>query len=236
MEGLTERIARWIAGDIVLSPRPGVALRRWREMFNVSQSALAMELNISPSVISDYESGRRKSPGIVTARKIVEALLKHDLESGGKMIATLSRILGIHLPSEVVLDLRELEEAITINDFCELIKAEIVACPQLKDRKLFGYTVIDSIKAILSLSADDFRRLYGMTSERALIFTGVGTGRSPLVAVKVAGLTPGLIVLHGEIKKIDPLAVKIAEQLHLPVAISRLRTAEEIVRELRSLK
>jgi predicted transcriptional regulator len=57
-----------------------------------------------------------------------------------------------------------------------------------------------------------------------------------MVAVKVAGLTPGLIVLHGEIKKIDSLAVKIAEQLHLPVAISRLSTVEEIVKELRTLK
>jgi putative transcriptional regulator len=236
MEGLRERVARWIAGDIVLSPRPGAALRRWREMFNVSQTALAMELGISPSVISDYESGRRKSPGTITTKKIVEALIKHDLQSGGKMLNALSRILGIHLPSEVVLDLRELEEAITVDDFCKLIKAEIVACPELRDRKLFGYTIIDSIKAILSLSADDFRRLYGMTSERALVFTGVGTGRSPMVAVKVAGLTPGLIVLHGEIKKIDSLAVKIAEQLHLPVAISRLSTVEEIVKELRTLK
>jgi putative transcriptional regulator len=236
MEGLRERVARWIAGDIVLSSKPSLALRRWREMFNMSQTELAMELGVSPSVISDYESGRRKSPGITTARKIVEALIKHDLKSGGRMLNSLSHVLGIYLPSEVVLDLRELEEAITVGEFCELVKADLVACPQLRDRKLFGYTVIDSLKAILSLSSEDFRRLYGMTSERALIFTGVGTGRSPLVAVKVAGLTPGLIVLHGEIKKIDPLAVKIAEQLHLPVAISHLRAAEEIVEKLRSLK
>jgi putative transcriptional regulator len=236
MEGLRERVARWIAGDIVLSPRPGLALRRWREMFNASQTALAVELGVSPSVISDYESGRRKSPGIGTVKKIVAALIEHDSRSGGRMLGSLSRVLGAPLPSEVVLDLRELEEAVTVERFCELLKADILVCPQLKDRKIFGYTVIDSLKAILSLSSEDFRRFYGMTEERALVFTEVGTGRSPLVAVKVVGLTPGLVVLHGKINRIDPLAVKIAEQLHLPVAISRLPGVEEIIQELRSLK
>ncbi len=205
-------------------------------MFNTSQTALAVELGISPSVISDYESGRRKSPGIRTVKKIVAALIEHDSRSGGRMLGSLSRVLGAPLPSEVVLDLRELEEAVTVERFCELAKAEILVCPQLKDRKIFGYTVIDSLKAILSLSSEDLRRLYGMTEERALVFTEVGTGRSPLVAVKVVGLTPGLVVLHGKIDKIDPLAAKIAEQLHLPVAISRLPKVEEIIRELRTLK
>jgi len=110
-----------------------------------------------------------------------------------------------------------------------------VACPQLAERKLFGYTVVDSLKAILSLSSEDFKKFYGMTAERALVFTGVGTGRSPLVAIKVVGISPGLVVLHGVIEKIDPLAVKIAEQLLLPVAISRLRRVEDIIENLKKL-
>lgn len=235
MERLRETVAKWIAGDIVFSPKPSAALRRWREMFNVSQTALAMALGMSPSVVSDYESGRRKSPGIGVVKKMVEALIEHDQRSGGRMLGSLSYVLGSHLPSEVVLDLRELEEAVTVERFCELVKGELVACPQLAERRLFGYTVVDSLKAILSLSSEDFKKFYGMTAERALVFTGVGTGRSPLVAIKVVGISPGLVVLHGVIEKIDPLAVKIAEQLLLPVAISRLRRVEDIIGNLRKL-
>ncbi len=200
----------------------------------MSQAALAFALGVSPSVVSDYETGRRKSPGILSIKKVVEALIEHDLKSGGRMLDSLSRVLG-SLPAEVVLDIRELEQGATVREFCRLLDAELVACPQLSEKKLFGYTVIDSLKAIVSLSSEDFKRFYGMSTERALIFTGVGTGRSPLVAVKVAGIPPGMIVLHGSVRKIDPLAVKIAEQLHLPVAISSLSSPAEIVHSLRKL-
>lgn len=236
MEQTKEKVARWIAGDIVFSKNPSHSLRRWREMFGMSQSLLALALGVSPSVISDYESGRRKSPGTEMVKKIVSALLEHDLKSGGKMVLSLSRVLGVSLPSDTVIDMKELNSAVSVAEFCRLVNAELVTCSHLSDRKLFGYTIINSQNAILSLSADDFKRLYGMTSERALIFTGVGTGRSPLVAIKVAGIVPGLVVLHGSLKELDALAAKIAEQLHLPVAISRLRRAEDLVERLKPLE
>jgi predicted transcriptional regulator len=40
--------------------------------FKISQTELADHLKLSPSVISDYESGRRKSPGIQTIKKIIK--------------------------------------------------------------------------------------------------------------------------------------------------------------------
>ncbi|MHA2374126.1 MAG: helix-turn-helix domain-containing protein, partial [Candidatus Thorarchaeota archaeon] len=63
-----ERLARRIAGEIALSDHPGKTMRVWRERFRLPQIVLADYLNISPSVISDYESGRRKSPGTTTIR------------------------------------------------------------------------------------------------------------------------------------------------------------------------
>ncbi|MCL4331308.1 MAG: helix-turn-helix domain-containing protein, partial [Candidatus Thermoplasmatota archaeon] len=53
-----------IAGEITIAENPGETIRKWREEFQVSQLDLARYLEISPSVISDYESGRRKSPGV----------------------------------------------------------------------------------------------------------------------------------------------------------------------------
>jgi len=93
-----ERIAKQIAGDITLSERPDEAMKRWREVFNLSQRALAEALGVSPSQISDYESGRRKSPGVLTVKKLVEALIRLDEERGGKTLSALHRLLTIHLP------------------------------------------------------------------------------------------------------------------------------------------
>ena len=58
---LREVLARRIAGEIILSSSPGATMRKWRELFAVSQISLSEKMALSPSVISDYESGRRKS-------------------------------------------------------------------------------------------------------------------------------------------------------------------------------
>jgi len=60
-----------------------------------------------------------------------------------------------------------------------------------------GHTVIDSIEAITRLSSEEFYRLYGQSSNRALVFTNVTRGESPLVAMRVVNPTPNAVVLHG---------------------------------------
>ncbi|WP_139136279.1 helix-turn-helix domain-containing protein, partial [Haladaptatus sp. W1] len=71
-------LAEQIAGEITLSDDPGATLRKWRTDFDVSQTALADYLDVSSSVISDYESGRRENPGIGVVRRTVTALLDID--------------------------------------------------------------------------------------------------------------------------------------------------------------
>jgi putative transcriptional regulator len=71
-----------MAGEITLSDNPGRTLRKWREELRISQKELAGYLEISPSMVSDYESGRRRSPGTRTIRKLVDALLEIDQTSG----------------------------------------------------------------------------------------------------------------------------------------------------------
>ena len=69
---LTSRnLAKDIVGEIVLSERPEDVIRKWRNIFQISQKELAAELGMTSSVISDYESGRRKSPGIGMIKKYV---------------------------------------------------------------------------------------------------------------------------------------------------------------------
>ncbi len=232
-EPAKDRVARWIAGDIALSDKPGDALKRWRGRFEISQTALADAMKISSSVISDYEAGRRKSPGVSTIKRIVEALIESDLKAGGKVTKAFSSMFGGQLPPDVLLDMREFEKPIDGKTLCKAIDGEAVANKDLLDKKLFGYTVIDGPKAVLTLSAEEFMHLYGMTTERALVFTGVTTGRSPMIAIKVKGITPGVVVIHGEIKDVDSLGVKIAEVLRVPLIVSRITSVNELIEKLR---
>ncbi len=56
-------ISKRIAEDITFSEDPSQVLRKWCKIFNVMQSDVAKKMDIAPSVLSDYERGRRQ-PGV----------------------------------------------------------------------------------------------------------------------------------------------------------------------------
>ena len=234
LEKEKEALAKRIAGEITLSSDPGKTMRKWREIFGISQTELAEHLGVSSSVISDYEGGRRKSPGASTIRKFVEALLEIDEKRGGNVIKAFSKTIEGELPTDAILDIREFSLPVTIADVVKAVKGEVVANPHLLDRRIYGYTIVDSIRAILEMSSEEFLKLYGWTTERALVFTKVSTGRSPMIAVRVQGLKPAVIVLHG-VKKLDTLAVKLAERERVPLVISRAKDENELITGLRKL-
>jgi putative transcriptional regulator len=222
-----DSLAKRIAGEIVLSSNPGQTMRKWRGLLNVNQMELAYELALSPSVISDYETGRRLSPGSGFIKRYVEALLGLDQHRGGDYIRQMARITLD--PSDVFTDIREFMQPVTVEQVCRAVDAEVLTGREKMGQDLFGYTIIDSVKAILTLSGLDFYRIFGATSERALVFTEVSQGRSPMIAVKISPFKPRVVILHGKIKKIDPLAVSLAEHEGLPLAYSQLQSEEELV-------
>lgn len=221
-----------IAGDIVFSDNPGKTLKKWRRIFEISQKELAEKLGISPSVISDYESDRRKSPGINFIRKVINAMIEIDKERGYKVVSKYRDLIsGLNL--DVILDIKEFDRSINMEELAEILDGVII---NKTDRVINGYTIIDSINAILSLNAFDFYKLYGYTTERALIFTRVSTGRSPMVAVRVANLKPSVVVLHGlESGKVDKIAVKLAEIDNVGLVTTDI-PIEEMIRRLRSIE
>ncbi|MDI6639801.1 MAG: transcriptional regulator, partial [Methanocellales archaeon] len=116
----------------------------------------------------------------------------------------------------VIYDMYEYSTPLPLENFAELIRAEKIVGDF--NKAINGYTIIDSIKAILELSSNEFYRLYGWSTERALIFTKVSTGKSPMVAIRVTNLKPGAVVLHGlNEPEIDPTARKIAEIEQIPL-------------------
>ncbi|WP_423750610.1 helix-turn-helix domain-containing protein [Salinirarus marinus] len=194
-EAPRDDLARRIAGEITLSEDPGATLRKWRTDFGVSQTELADRLDVSSSVISDYESGRRESPGIGVVSRIVRALLDIDESRGGARIRQYARVISAGFESDIVHDLREYPTSVPLDRFYEAMDATEVVSGD--DDRVSGHTVINSIQAITRLSSEEFYRLYGQSTNRALVFTDVTRGESPLVALRVVDPTPNAVVLHG---------------------------------------
>ena len=225
-----------IAGEIILSQNPGKAMRKWRNLFELTQTEVAKQMGVSPSVISDYENDRRKSPGTLFIKRFVKALVAADELKGGNHVrkyAVFYRNLG-----SAVIDMDEFEDPISAGEIASVLEAEILAGEHLLNAPLYGYTVIDSIKAIKSLDAFDFLYLLGRNPMRVVVFTEVERGRSPLVAARLYPVKPKMIVIHGPESgsEVDELAIELAEAEKICFALCRLKTSSEIAERLRSLK
>jgi len=230
------KVAKEIIADVVLSEEPEKVLKKWRNIFGFSQKKLANYLGITSSVISDYESGRRKSPGIKVIKKYVDGLLSLDIKRGGNVIKSFSHSFQTETLSKAIIDIAEFSLGMKIQEFCKVINAEIVTKDISSiDREIYGYTVIDSIKAISEVPFDQLIRIYGTTTQRALIFTKVSTGRTPMVAIKLTNLQPGLVVLHG-VNQVDEVAEHIAKAENIPLALCRIETVEGMLEKLKSIK
>ncbi|MEA1994149.1 MAG: helix-turn-helix domain-containing protein [Euryarchaeota archaeon] len=230
-----EKLAKRMAGEIVLSDEPGKTMRKWREIFGITQTDLADHLNVSSSVLSDYEGGRRKSPGAGTIKKIVEGLIHIDIKNGGQVFHAFSRMFTTELSTDIIMDIREFSVPTEIETITKAVWGETMTPPRVSKHMIYGYTVIDSIKAILGMESEEFLRLYGWTTERALIFTKVTYGRSPMVAVKVKGLKPSVVVIHGP-KEMDPVAIKIAKMERIPLVLSKAESVDLLLKGLRNIK
>jgi putative transcriptional regulator len=226
-----EVLARRIAGEIILSGKPGVTMRKWRELFAVSQLSLSESMRLSSSVISDYESGRRKSPGAKFIRRFVLALLQIDESRGSRFIREFAKLTSS--PSMAIIDLREFPIPVRIEYLRRAINGEIVAFKEESAKEINGYTVIDSKHAIEALSGSEYTQLFGASSERALIFTNADSCTLPMMIVRVCGLKPRVVVFHKTSP--DKETIKLAEYEQIPLIYSDTPDVEQIVHSLRKL-
>ena len=232
-----ERLARRIAGEITLSDSPGQTMRMWRERFRLPQIVLADYLDISPSVISDYESGRRKSPGTSTTRRFVMALLALDERNGGQVVSAFVRLMDVSLVDlNIVLAMSDFSASMTSKEFCKRLKCTVTSGEDYLDKEIYGYTLVDVERAVKELDSEAFMKLFGATTERCLIFTKVKTGRAPMIAIKSQEFKPTLVVLHGvEVDNLDKLAIELSEQMRIPLAVSKISSIDGLVKELRGI-
>ena len=194
-----------MAGEIVISEKPGDTLKKWRNIFKLSQKNLASLLNVKPSVVCDFEKGRRASPGIGTVRKFVEAMVEYDRAQGGKIMNSMFAKDG----NSAVYDIREFNTGTPIAKLAEQINGRILSgSKEILERPIYGYTIVDSLKAITTFNV--FGDLYGWSNERAIFFSGVHYGRSPMIAIRAHPVKPR-VVIYIKPKSIDKLATKLAE-------------------------
>ena len=225
-------LAEKIAGEITLSPKPGQTIKKWRNAFNISQTELADFLNLSPSVISDYESGRRKSPGIQAVKRIIEAFLKIDEKKNNSK--TLRKYQFIVKNQDGILDIMEYPYSIPIKKFIEEIGGKLLTTKAVDIRKnVKGFTLIDGIETIKTISSAGYPNLYGWSTERALIFTNIKYGRSPMIAIRIHPVKPSIVVYHRP-GAVDPLAIQLAEKEDMPLIVTNI-PLDELKKKLVSL-
>lgn len=207
-------------------------MRKWRELFAISQMSLSEKMVVSSSsVISDYESERRKSPGTKFVRRFVWALLKIDEERGSRFIREFAKLTSS--PSMAILDLREFPIPVRVEYLCKAIKGEVVTPSGKPVKEVLGYTVVDSKRAVETLSGLEYSQLFGASTDRALIFTNVDNGCLPMMVVRVNSLKPRVVVFHGT--RPDEHSVRLAEYDQIPLIYSSLPSVDELIKSLRKL-
>lgn len=220
---IKDALSEKIAGEITLSPRPGQTIRKWRGVFGLSQTDLANYLKLSSSVISDYESGRRKSPGIQTVKKIIKAFIEIDEKHGGKVLHQYNSMVETQ---EGILEIMEYPFTISAEKFIKEIEGNVLTSNELGLKKnVKGFTLVDSVRTIETINSGDYNRLYGWSTERAIIFTGIRYGRSPMIAIRVHPVKPTVVVYHRP-GSVDALAIKLADRENIPLVTTSLSLDE----------
>ena len=227
-DDLRNKLKERIAGEITLSEAPGSSMKKWRELFGVSQVELARSIKVSTSTISDYEGNRRASPGAGIIRRFINALFAIDAQKGNEVSRNLEKFNAVE--KSPFYSIHDFSSPISGIDFSRLIDAKIIANPNYLDTvRLFGYTFLDSLRVILEISPNEYPKLFGTTNERAFIFSQVSTGRSPMVVVRVAPIKPRVVVIQ-DLESVDKLAIKISQIEHIPLLTTKLTTDEIRVR------
>src|SRR3989442_5189839 len=140
-------------------------MRKWRTEFRITQTDLAKHMRVSPSVISDYESGRRTSPGIGMIKTLVDAILEIDRRTGQKVAKRYEEF------SDVIPSMKEFSLGMRAADFLRKIDGRPLTHSPALRRVLNGYTVIDSIKTDTILGPTDHQQIHRRSRRRGVLFT-----------------------------------------------------------------
>ncbi len=216
---------------LLLNDSPGKLMRDLRERLGIRQNELARAMRISSAVLSEYENQKRRKPGAHTIKNYINAIVR--------LRGVPAVLLALHENENVdsggaILAIRELKEPIRSADLLKALSARVWSGEDMLDLPVFGYTVLDSIRAIIALKGNQFFKIFGKSSERALIFSKVGLGRSPLVAVRISPLKPRVVAIHGT-ESLEEVSVEIAKAERVILATLPKVPIEDLISRLATL-
>ena len=155
-------------------------------------------------------------------------MVEYDKAQGGKIVS--SMFAKDH--NNAVYDIREFNTGTAISKLIKDINGEIISGDEdILERPIYGYTIVDSLKAITTFNV--FGDLYGWSNERAIFFSGVHYGRSPMIAIRAHPVKPR-VVIYIKPKTIDKLAKKLAEMERIVLVKTEL-DEEKIVTILKKI-
>ncbi len=161
----------------------------------------------------------------------MEGLIESDSKRGYKITNELGRLFALNFP--FIMDMSDFVSPVTFQDIVVAVDG-IPILAELSNIQVYGYVITDSIKAITALTGMEFYQFLSVTFNKVLVFTKVSSGRSPMIALKIAPIRPKLIVLHRP-AKMDPLSIYIANKENINVVVSTKRTEDELLSGLRGL-
>ena len=132
---------------------------------------------------------------------------------------------------EGILEIMEYPYTILADTFIREIDGNILTSTEIGLKKsVKGFTLVDSVKTIETINSGDYNRLYGWSTERAIIFTGIRYGRSPMIAIRVHPVKPTVVVYHKP-GSVDSLAIKLADRENIPLVVTSL-TLDDLKKKL----
>ena len=130
---------------------------------------------------------------------------------------------------ECIIAMGEFRSGVPMDRFIEEMGGTNLNPDRVPSRMVYGYTIVDSLKAILQLNSNDYMKIYGWSTERALIFTDVTFGRSPMIAIRAHPLSPAVVVYQRP-GSIDDLAIKLARLESIPLVSTDLDVKDIVER------
>ena len=167
-------------------------------------------------------------------KKFIAGLISLDEIRGAPTIKKYS----MDLQDEAIIDIAEFTVGINPSVLIEVIEGELQKEHEGESenyirRPIMGYTLIDSILGVLRFSSMDYMKVYGRSTERALLVTKVAYGRSPMIAVRSHPIKPAMVI-YIKPDKVDRLAIRLARLERIPLVTTEL-DVEELSRRLRKL-
>ncbi len=216
------KLKQEIAGEIAVASNVSNVLKKWQNIFEISQKTLAREMKITSSTLSDYENERRQNPSIQFVLKFVNALINTDAKHNAHILKKLISVQSLN-----GFETKEFKKAIKIRH-TEGLKEFVQINTKNPNEPMYGITIIEQ-EYLQNTEFQDTGKLFGKTNKR--IFYFCSARNLELIAMflhalkSIASQNPSAIVL--ELSEAEKENCQKIIDTNLPLFITQ-KTKEEI--------